>query len=153
MAVQPIPEGYHSITPYLIVDGGARALEFYAKAFGAREKLRIPGPGGSIAHAEMLLGDSMFMLADESPASDARSPKSVGGTPVTLMVYVEDVDRVFARAVEAGAKVQRPLANQFYGDRTGGGVDPFGHKWYLAQHVEDVSPEEMDRRMKAQRPG
>lgn len=153
MAVKPIPDGYHSITPYLIVDGGARALEFYQKAFGAEEKFRMPGPDGKIGHAEMRLGSSMFMLADENPNLGARSPKSVGGTPITLMVYVDDVDKVFARAVAAGAKVERPLANQFYGDRTGGVTDPFGHKWYLATHVEDVPPEEMDRRMKAQKPG
>ncbi len=151
MTVKFIPDGYHSLTPYLIVDGAARALEFYAKAFGAIEKFRMPVPGGRIGHAEMRLGTSMFMLADENPEMGARSPKSVGGTPVSLMVYVEDVDQVFHQAVQAGATVERPLANQFYGDRTGGVLDPFGHRWYLATHVEDVPPEEMERRMKAQR--
>ena len=150
MAVKPIPEGYHSVTPYLIVDGAARALDFYAKAFGAKEMLRMPAPDGRIGHAEIRVGDSVIMLADENPAMKALGPKSVGGTPVSLMVYVEDVDKVFARAVQAGAIVERPLANQFYGDRTGGVVDPFGHRWYVATHVEDVAPEEIDRRMKAQ---
>jgi len=151
MAVKPIPDGYHSVTPYLIVDGAARALEFYAKALGAKETLRMPGPGGRIGHAEMRIGNSMIMLADENPDMDARSPKSVGGTPVSLMVYVEDVDKVFASAVKAGATVRRPLSNQFYGDRTGGITDPFGHSWYLATHIEDVAPEEMEKRMKAQK--
>lgn len=149
MAVKPIPDGYHSITPYLIIDGAARALEFYKKAFGAEETVRMPGPGGRIAHAEMRLGNSMFMLADESSESNARGPKTVGGTPVMLMIYVPDVDKTFAAAVAAGATVERPLANQFYGDRTGGVIDPFGHRWYIATHVEDVSPEEMKRRMQA----
>ena len=150
MAVKFIPDGYHSLTPYLFVDGGARALEFYARAFGAVEKFRMPGPDGKIGHAEMQLGTSVFMLADENLAMGARSPRTVGGSPVSLMVYVEDVDRVFAQAVKAGAQVERPVANQFYGDRTGGVIDPFGHRWYLATHVEDVAPEEMDRRIKAQ---
>ena len=152
MAVKPIPDGYHSVTPYLIIDGAARALEFYAKAFGAQETFRMPAPGGRIGHAEMRVGTSMIMLADEHPETGARSPKSFGGSPISLMVYVEDVDKVFARAVEAGATVQRPLANQFYGDRTGGIVDPFGHVWYLATHIEDVSSAEMERRAKAQQP-
>ena len=150
MAVKPIPDGYHSVTPYLIVDGAARALDFYAKAFGAKELLRMPRPDGRIGHAEMRVGDSVIMLADENLEMKVRGPKSVGGTPVQMMVYVEDVDTVFARAVEAGAIVERPLSNQFYGDRTGGIVDPFGHSWYLATHVEDIAPEEMERRMKAQ---
>jgi PhnB protein len=150
MALKPIPEGYHSVTPYLIVDGAARALDFYARAFGAEETVRMPGPGGKVAHAEMRIGDSIVMLADEAPQQNARGPKTIGGSPITLMIYVEDVDKVFARAVEEGATVQRPLANQFYGDRTGGVIDPFGHVWYLATHIEDVSPAEMERRMKAQ---
>ena len=150
MAVKPIPDGYHSVTPYLIVDGAARALDFYARAFGAKELLRMPRPDGRIGHAEMRVGDSVIMLADENLEMKVRGPKSVGGTPVQMMVYVEDVDTVFARAVEAGAIVERPLSNQFYGDRTGGIVDPFGHSWYLATHVEDIAPEEMERRMKAQ---
>ncbi len=152
MSVKHIPDGYHSVTPYLIVAGAARALDFYQKAFGAEEIIRVPQPDGRIRHAELRLGTSVIMLADENPEMHARGPKSIGGTPVSLMVYVEDVDKVFARAVEAGATVERPLANQFYGDRTGGVVDPFGHRWYLATHVEDVAPEEMERRMKAQHP-
>ncbi len=153
MAVKPIPDGYHSVTPYLIVDGAARALDFYAKAFGAEETLRMPGPNGLIGHAEMRVGDSMIMLADGNPAIGFKGPTAYGGTPVSLMVYVDNVDKVFAKAVAAGATVQRPLANQFYGDRTGGVVDPFGHVWYLATHIEDVAPDEMERRMKAQHPG
>ena len=152
MSVKHIPDGYHSVTPYLIVAGAARALDFYKKAFGAEEIIRVPQPDGRIRHAELRLGTSVIMLADENPETFARGPQSIGGTPVSLMVYVEDVDKVFARAVEAGATVERPLANQFYGDRTGGVVDPFGHRWYLATHVEDVAPEEMERRMKAQHP-
>jgi PhnB protein len=151
MAVKPVPDGYHSVTPYLIVEGAARALDFYKKALGAEELVRMPGPGGRVAHAEVRIGNSMVMLADENAEIGARGPKSLGGSPVTLMVYVEDVDKVFARAVSAGATVERPVANQFYGDRTGGIVDPFGHKWYLATHVEDVSPEEMKRRMSQQK--
>jgi PhnB protein len=151
MAIKAIPDGYHSVTPYLIVDGAARALEFYKKAFGAEETVRMPGPDGRIGHAEVRIGDSVVMLADENPEAGARSPKTIGGSPITLFVYVDDVDKVFARAVEFGATVQRPLANQFYGDRTGGVIDPFGHVWYLATHIEDVSPDEMKRRMQAQK--
>jgi PhnB protein len=151
MAVKPVPDGYHSVTPYLIVDGAARALDFYKQALGAEELVRMPGPGGRVAHAEVRIGDSMVMLADENAQMGARGPKSLGGSPITLMVYVEDVDKVFARAVAAGATVERPIANQFYGDRTGGIVDPFGHKWYLATHIEDVSPEEMKKRMSEQK--
>src|SRR5512140_132288 len=151
MAVKPIPDGYHSVTPYLIVEGAARALDFYKEALGAQELYRMPMPDGRIAHSELRIGNSIVMLADENPQMNARGPKSLGGSPITLMVYVEDVDKVFARAVAAGAVVQRPIANQFYGDRTGGITDPFGHVWYLATHVEDVPPDEMERRMKAQR--
>lgn len=147
MAVKPIPDGYHSITPYLIVDGAAKALEFYRQAFGAEETVRMPMPGGRIGHAEMRIGSSTIMLADENPEMGARSPRHHQGSPVSLMLYVEDVDKVFARAVAAGGTVYRPLANQFYGDRSGGVTDPFGHKWYIATHIEDVSPEEMKRRM------
>ncbi len=148
-AVKPIPEGYHTATPYLIIKGAAAALEFYKNAFGATELLRMPKPDGRIGHAEIKIGDSIIMLADEFPEIGARSPESYGGSPVTIMLYVEDVDAVFNRAVAAGAKVERPVANQFYGDRTGGIIDPFGHKWYLATHVEDLSPEEMQRRAAA----
>jgi PhnB protein len=151
MPVKPIPDGYHAITPYLIVQGGARAIEFYQKAFGAKEIMRMPMPDGKIGHAEVRIGDSVVMLADENTEANARSPRTVGGTPVSLMLYVQDVDRTFAQAVELGAKVERPLADQFYGDRTGGVIDPFGHRWYLATHKEDVSPEEMKRRMAAQK--
>ena len=144
--VKPIPEGYHSITPYLIISGAAKALDFYKQAFGAIELFRMDSPDGRIGHAEIKIGDSPIMLADEHPEMGARSPESWGGSPVSLMLYVEDVDRVFAQAVEAGATVERPLADQFYGDRTGGLKDPFGHNWYVATHIEDVSPEEMARR-------
>lgn len=150
--VKPIPEGYHSITPYLIIRGAAKALDFYKRAFGAAELFRMESPDGRIGHAEIRIGDSPIMLADEHPDMGARSPEAWGGSPVSLMLYVEDVDRVFAQAVEAGAVVERPLADQFYGDRTGGLKDPFGHVWYVATHIEDVPPEELDRRAKAQHP-
>ena len=147
--VKPVPEGYHTATPYLIIKGAAAALEFYKNAFGATELLRMPKPDGRIGHAEIKIGDSIIMLADEFPEIGARSPDFYGGSPITIMLYVADVDAVFNRAVAAGAKVERLVANQFYGDRTGGIIDPFGHKWYLATHVEDVPPEELVRRAKA----
>jgi PhnB protein len=147
--VKPIPDGYHSITPYLIVDDGARAIEFYKKAFNAREMMRMPGPGGKLGHAEIRIGDSVVMLADEAPEMDARSAKHYGGSPVSLMVYVEDVDKLFPQAVAAGAKEVRPVADQFYGDRSGTLKDPFGHSWHLSTHKEDVSEEEMKKRMEA----
>jgi len=146
---KPVPDGYHTATPYLIVKGAAQAIEFYKKAFGATELMRMPQPGGKIGHAEIKIGDSPIMLADESPDVGARSPQSIGGSPVSIMLYVEDVDRIFSQAVEAGAKVKRPVADQFYGDRTGGIEDPFGHLWYIATHKEDVSPEEMRKRAAA----
>jgi PhnB protein len=146
MAVKPIPEGYHSVTPYLIVDDATRALEFYKKALSAVELMRMPAPGGKIGHAEIRIGDSPIMLADESPEMGARSASTIGGSPISLMVYVEDVDARVAQAVAAGAKLTRPVANQFYGDRTGGVEDPFGYHWYLATHVEDVPPDELARR-------
>jgi PhnB protein len=146
---KPIPDGYHTATPYLIVKGAAQAIEFYKKAFGATELMRMPQPGGKIGHAEIKIGDSPIMLADESPDVGARSPQSIGGSPVSIMLYVEDVDRIFSQAVAAGAKVKRPVADQFYGDRTGGIEDPFGHLWYIATHKEDVSPEEMRKRAAA----
>ncbi|HTR01735.1 MAG TPA: VOC family protein [Thermoanaerobaculia bacterium] len=142
--VQPIPDGYHTVTPYLIVRGAAAAIAFYEKAFGAVELMRMPGPDGRIGHAEIRVGDSPVMLADENPAFKA--PGSFGGSPVSLMLYVPDVDATVARAVSGGAKIVRPVENQFYGDRMGGIEDPFGHQWYVATHVEDVSPEEMRRR-------
>lgn len=144
--VKPIPDGYHSITPYLYVKGGAKALEFYAKALGAQELFRMPGPGGQIGHAEMKIGDSVFMLADEMPACGVKSPSSLGGNGSSLMIYVPDVDAAFKRAIGAGAKEVRPLTNQFYGDRSGTIVDPFGHQWTIATHVEDVPPDELERR-------
>jgi PhnB protein len=147
--VKHIPDGYHSVTPYLIVNGGARAIEFYKQAFGAEEVFRMDGPDGSIGHAEIKIGDSHVMLADEHPEMGARSPQSIGGSPVSLMVYVEDVDAVVGRAVEAGAELTRPVANQFYGDRTGGVKDPFGHAWYIATHVEDVPFDELKKRAAA----
>jgi PhnB protein len=147
--VKPIPDGYHSVTPYLIVDDGARAIDFYKQAFGAKELMRMPAPGGKIGHAEIKIGDSVIMLADEAPDMDARSAKHFGGSPVSLMVYVDDVDSLFPRAVAAGAKEVRPVADQFYGDRSGTVKDPFGHSWHLSTHKEDVSPEEMKKRMDA----
>jgi PhnB protein len=149
MAVKPIPEGYPRVTPYLTVDGAAAAIDFYTKVLGATEKMRMGSPGGSIGHAELELGDSLIMLADEDPNFGNVSPKTVGGTPVTIAVYVEDVDAVFERALAEGAKELRAVDNQFYGDRTGQFEDPFGHQWSVATHVEDVSPEEMEKRAAA----
>ncbi len=150
MPVKPVPDGYHSVTPYLIVRGAARAIEFYGRAFGAVELMRMPQPDGRIGHAELRIGDSPVMLADEHPEIGARSPETVGGSPVTLMLYVPDVDATVARAVAAGARVTRPVADQFYGDRSGAVADPFGHLWFVATHVEDVPPDEMERRRAAQ---
>jgi PhnB protein len=149
MAVKAIPEGYHAATPYLVVDGAARALEFYRKAFGARERMRFAAPGGKIGHAEITIGDSVIMLADEHPEMGYRGPQATGGTPVSIHLYVENVDEVFPRAVSAGATVLRPVADQFYGDRSGTLRDPFGHVWNVATHKEDLSPEEMGRRAQA----
>jgi PhnB protein len=146
MAVKPIPEGYHSITPYLILDDATRAIDFYKRALGAVEKFRMGAPGGKIGHAELTIGDSTIMLADEYPDMGARSAKTMGGSPMFLMVYVPDVDKMVAQAIAAGGTLKRPVANQFYGDRTGGIDDPFGYHWYLATHVEDVPPEELERR-------
>ncbi len=147
--VKPIPEGYHTATPYLIIKGAADAIEFYKKAFGATELMRMSSPGGKIGHAEIKIGDSVIMLADEAPEMNARSPQSFGGSPISILLYVEDVDAVFNRAVAAGAKVERPVTDQFYGDRIGGLTDPFGHAWYISTHKEDVSPEEMKKRAAA----
>jgi PhnB protein len=151
--VKPIPDGYHSVTPYLIVGDGARALEFYKQAFGATELFRMDAPGGKIGHAEIKIGDSRVMLADEHPQMNARSPQTIGGSPVSLMLYVSDVDATVGKAVASGAKLTRPVANQFYGDRTGGIEDPFGHAWYIATHVEDVAPEELQKRAAAAHQG
>lgn len=148
-AVKPVPEGYRTITPYLVVKGAARAIEFYKQAFGASEILRVPGPNNSVMHAEIRLGDSVIMLADEMPGGPYRSPDAFGGSPVSLMIYIEDVDDVFSKALSLGAKQVRAVEDQFYGDRSGNLIDPFGHVWTVATHVEDVSPEEMQRRMNA----
>jgi PhnB protein len=148
-ALKPIPDGYHSVTPYLIVSDGAAAVEFYKTAFGAKERLRLTRPDGRLSHTELDIGDALIMLADEHPEHGARAPGAFGGSPVSLHLYVEDVDCVFSRAVAAGATVRRPPADQFYGDRNGTFVDPFGHTWHIATHIEDVSPEEIDRRAAA----
>ena len=145
-SVKPIPEGYPQVTPYLHVDGANDAIDFYTNVFGATERMRLAGPDGKIGHAELQLGESVIMLADEYPEMDVLSPKSRGGTPVTINVYVEDVDAVFSRAIRAGATALRPVADQFYGDRSGQFEDPFGHRWSVATHVEDVAPDEMERR-------
>jgi PhnB protein len=150
--VKPIPEGYHSITPYLIIDGAADALEYYKKAFGATELFRMEH-GGKIGHAEMKIGDSPFMLADEHPEEGHRGPKALGGSPVGIMIYVEDVDTIFKQAIDAGGSQVKPLQDQFYGDRSGSLTDPFGHVWTVATHKEDVSSEEIDRRLKAMAAG
>lgn len=151
-AVKPIPEGYHSVTPYLIVKDGTRAIEFYERAFGARLLFRMMRPDGRVGHAELEIGDSRVMLADEHREIGALSPQSIGGSPVTIHLYVEDVDATAARAVEAGAQLTRPVADQFYGDRNGGLTDPFGHVWFVATHKEDVPADELERRAAAQQP-
>ena len=151
MSVKPIPDGYASVTPYLIVKGAARAIEYYKKAFGATELMRFADPSGRVAHAEIQLGNSRVMLADEHPEMDIRGPQSLGGSAVGLLLYVDDVDAAFDRAVAAGATVNRPVQDQFYGDRSGTLIDPFGHKWTLATHKEDVSDEELQRRARAQK--
>lgn len=149
MSVKPIPEGYRSVTPYLIVRGGAAAIEYYTKAFGAKELFRFPAPDGKIGHAEIKIGDSPIMLADEYSDMGYNGPQSVGGSPVSLMIYVEDVDAVFNRAIEGGGTVKEAVQNKFYGDRIGTLIDPFGHIWHVSTHTEDVSMEEMERRAKA----
>jgi PhnB protein len=148
MAVKPIPEGYHSVTPYLIIEGAGDAIEFYKKAFGATELFRFPTPDGKIGHAEIRIGDSPVMLADAYPDMGYNSPKSLGGSPVSLMIYVADVDTVFNQAVQAGATVKEAVSEKFYGDRIGSLIDPFGHVWHVATHKEDVSLEEMEKRVK-----
>jgi PhnB protein len=148
MAVKPIPEGYHSVTPYLIINGAADAIEFYKKAFGATELFRFPAPDGKIGHAEIKIGDSPIMLADEFAEMGYKGPQALGGSPVSLMIYLEDVDTVFNRAVEAGASVKEAVQDKFYGDRTGTLTDPFGHVWHVSTHKEDISMEEMEARAK-----
>ncbi len=145
--VKPIPEGYRSITPYLVVKGANRAIDFYKQAFGATEIMRMPGPNNTIMHAELRIGDSVIMLADEMPGAPYRSPEAFGGSPVSLMIYIDDVDNVFSRALSLGARQVREVQDQFYGDRSGNLVDPFGHVWTVATHVEDVAPDEIERRM------
>jgi PhnB protein len=147
MATKSIPDGYHSVTPYLIIKGAAKAIEFYQRAFGATELMRMNGPDGKIGHAEIKIGDSAVMLADEAPDMGHRSPQSLGGAGVGLMVYVDRVDEVYKRAITAGAKEVRPVKDQFYGDRSGTLQDPFGHTWTIATHVEDIAPDELRRRM------
>lgn len=146
MAVKPIPDGYHSVTPYLIVHDAAKAIEFYKKAFGAVELMRMAGPDGTLGHAEIKIGNSPVMLADENLAWGAKSAKNIGGSPVGLMIYVDDCDAMFKRAVAAGGREDRPLQDQFYGDRSGTLTDPFGLQWTIATHIKDVS---MDDMMKA----
>ncbi|MCW2954734.1 MAG: Glyoxalase/bleomycin resistance protein/dioxygenase [Conexibacter sp.] len=149
MATEPIPEGYHTASPYLAVDDAARAIEYYVKAFGAKEVVRMDAPGGKVGHAELELGDSRIMLSDPFPQASTRPPKELGGTSASVFLYVEDVDAVVKRAVDAGATVTMEVANQFWGDRFGAITDPFGHVWSIATHVEDVPPEQMAERAKA----
>ena len=152
-SVKPIPEGYHSVTPYLCCRDAAAAIEFYKKAFGATELMRMGAPGEKIGHADIQIGDSHVMLADEFPEMGFLSPQSVGGSPVMMHLYVEDADATAQRAVAAGAKVTRPVEDQFYGDRGGQLDDPFGHKWYVSTRKEDLSPEEVKKRMAAMSSG
>ena len=142
---KPIPDGYHSLTPYLVVKGAAKAIDYYKKAFGATEIMRMAAPDGTVGHAELRIGDSIFMMGEEMPQMGYRAPQ--GSTPVGLMVYVEEVDRVFQQAIAAGGRVDKEVTDQFYGDRSGTLYDPFGHMWTVATHMEDVSEEEMKRRM------
>lgn len=149
MSVSPIPAGYHNVTSYLVVDGAARALAWYAEAFGARELMRLPAPGERVGHAEIEIGDSRIMLADEFPDMGAKAPAAYGGSPISLHLYVPDVDAVVAKAVAIGAEVKTQPEDKFYGDRMATVIDPFGHTWHIATHIEDVSPEEIGRRMAA----
>jgi PhnB protein len=148
MPVNHKPDGYHSVTPYLYIRGAANAIEFYKKALGAEELFRLPDKDGRIGHAELKIGDSVVMLADEYPTMKIVGPQTLGGTSVGLLVYVSDVDTIVGRALAQGAKLDRPIQDQFYGDRSGTVVDPYGHKWTIATHVEDVPPEEMEERAK-----
>lgn len=147
--VKSVPEGYHTLTPYLTVRNAAAALDFYKRAFGADEVFRVTSPDGKVGHAEIRVGNSPIMLSDEFPEMGAQSPETIGGSPVMLHLYVEDVDALVDRAVKAGGTLERPVADQFYGDRGGMITDPFGHKWWIATHVEDVPPDELERRSKA----
>jgi PhnB protein len=145
--VKPIPEGYHSLTPYLYIRGAARAIDFYKNVFGAQDKVRMPGPDGKIMHAELQIGDSVLMLAEENLQNNAKSPEALGGTTNSLLIYTENVDSVVESALKSGARILRPVADQFFGDRMGTIADPFGQVWSVATHIEDVSPEEMKKRM------
>ncbi len=148
---KPIPAGFHNVTPYLIIQGAAKAIDFYKEVFGATEVMRMPQPDGRIGHAELKFGDSFIMLADEFPEMNIVGPTTLGNTSVSLLLYVDDVDKTVERAVGMGAKINKPVQDQVYGDRTGTIIDPFGHKWTIAVHLEDVLPEEMERRMAAQK--
>ena len=145
-SVKPIPDGYHAVTPYLIINGAAAAIDFYKKAFGAVELFRMADPNGKVGHAEIRIGDSPIMLADEFPTMGAKGPKSFGGSPISLYLYVENVDRTADQAVAAGAKLTQPVSDKFYGDRSGQLEDPFGHTWNIATHTEDVPADELARR-------
>jgi PhnB protein len=147
MTVSPVPAGYHTVTPYLIVRGAARAIEYYQQAFGAILLMRLGGSDEPVVHAELMIGDSRIMLADEHPDMGALGPESVGGTPVLICLYVPNVDEVIQKAIQAGGTVERPVQDQFYGDRSGSIVDPFGHRWTISTHIEDLSAEEIQRRM------
>jgi PhnB protein len=149
MAAKPIPEGYHTVTPYLVVEDAAEAIDWYEKAFGAKETVRMPMPDGKVGHAELEIGDSRVMLSDPFEQGITKPPKELGGTSVSVFLYVEDVDAVVKRAADAGAEVTMEVADQFWGDRFGAVLDPFGHSWSMATHVEDVPPEEMDERARA----
>jgi PhnB protein len=149
MTVKAQPDGYHAVTPYLIVKDAAGAIDFYEKVFGAKELMRMADPSGKVGHAEITIGDSVVMLAEEFPNMGALAPPTIGGSPVRMLIYVDNVDEIVPRAVAAGAKIVRPVEDQFYGDRAGGIEDPFGHYWHVATHKEDVSPEEMKRRAEA----
>ncbi|HEV3384907.1 MAG TPA: VOC family protein [Gemmata sp.] len=149
MSVKPIPDGYYTVTPYLVVNGAAAAIDYYKKAFGAIELVRMPGPGGKIMHAEIKIGNSPIMLGDEAPERDVKGPLSLGGSPIGICLYVPNVDAMFDTAIAAGGKALYPVKDQFYGDRSGTLIDPFGHKWTVATHIEDVSPEDMKKRMEA----
>jgi PhnB protein len=149
VAVKPIPDGYHSVTPYLVLKGAAAAIDFYKKVFGASELMRFAGPDGKVGHAELKIGNSIIMMADEHPDKGVLGPQSLGGTAVGILLYVEDVDARFNAAIAAGAKVMQPLADQFYGDRSGTLIDPFGHKWTVATHKEDLTPDELRKRAEA----